>query len=159
MRNRVVALSAFFLFAAIPAFAQRPEDRRPNDQRGEERHGGHGPSAPRANQGRIPEAPQRHDPHATPEQDRREAGASIISRMSIMTIGTVTTARTISAITWTIPSSTVISNTLGLPTGTESNVSIATAIFSGSAVASRFKLLRGTGAWQRTGAGIARTTL
>ena len=74
MRNRIAPLSAFFLLAAIPCFAQRPEDRRPNEQRGEERHGEHGPNAPRANQGRIPEAPQRREPRAAPDQERKEGG-------------------------------------------------------------------------------------
>jgi len=36
MKNRAVLLAASVLFLAVPAFAQRPEDRRPNEQRGEE---------------------------------------------------------------------------------------------------------------------------
>src|SRR5207302_10052804 len=57
MKNRAVLLAASVLFLAVPAFAQRPEDRRPNEQRGEEKHDEHGPNAPRANQGRIPDPP------------------------------------------------------------------------------------------------------
>ena len=75
MKNRAALLAASVLFLAVPAFAQRPEDRRPNEQRGEEKHEKHGQNAPRANHGRIPDPPQRRaSPSAPPEQDRRQAG-------------------------------------------------------------------------------------
>jgi hypothetical protein len=76
MKNRVALLAASVLLLALPAFAQRPEDRRPSEQRGEEKHEReHGPNAPRANQGRIPDPPQhRESRSAPPEQDRREGG-------------------------------------------------------------------------------------
>jgi len=62
MKNRVALLAASALLLALPAFAQRPEDRRPNEQRGEEKHDHErGPNAPRANQGRIPDPPQRRE--------------------------------------------------------------------------------------------------
>lgn len=73
MKNRIALLTACVLLA-VPAFGQRPEDRRPNEQRGEERHEAHG-NAPRANHGRIPDPPQRRESgSAPPEQDRREGG-------------------------------------------------------------------------------------
>ncbi len=82
MKNRAVLLAASVLFFAVPAFAQRPEDRRPNEQRGEEKHDEHGPNAPRANQGRIPDPPSAAN-HAPPLPSRtaRKAGASTPCRM------------------------------------------------------------------------------
>ena len=74
MKNRAALLAASVLLLAVPAFAQRPEDRRPNEQR-EEKHDEHGPNAPRANHGRIPDPPQRRESRSgPPEQDRREGG-------------------------------------------------------------------------------------
>ena len=65
MKNRAALLAASALVLAVPALAQRPEDRRPNEQRGEEKHEEHGPNMPRANHGRIPDPPSvaPHPPH------------------------------------------------------------------------------------------------
>jgi hypothetical protein len=82
MKNRAALLAASVLFLSVPAFAQRPEDRRPNEQRGEEKHDEHGPNAPRANQGRIPNPPQhRESRSALPSRSARKAGASTTCRM------------------------------------------------------------------------------
>ena len=75
MKNHAALLAASVLLLAVPAFAQRPEDRRQNDQRGQEKPEEHGPNAPRANHGRVPDPPQRRASRsAPPEQDRRQAG-------------------------------------------------------------------------------------
>ena len=62
--------------AWYPAFARDRRSQPPSEQRGEERRGERGENAPRANQGRIPAAPQRREPHAAPEPERREGGRS-----------------------------------------------------------------------------------
>jgi len=69
MKNRAALLVDSVLFLAVPALAQRPEDRRPNEQRGEEQHDEHGPNAPRANHGRIPDPPSTAS-HAPPLPSR-----------------------------------------------------------------------------------------
>ena len=75
MKNQAALLAASVLFLAVPSLAQRPEDRRQNEQRGEEKHEERGPNAPRANHGKIPDPPQRRESRsASPEQDRREGG-------------------------------------------------------------------------------------
>ena len=75
MKNCAALLTASLLLLAVPAFAQRPEDRRPDEQKSEQKHDEHGPNAPRANHGRIPDPPQRRESRsAPPEQDRRQSG-------------------------------------------------------------------------------------
>jgi len=62
MRYRFAVPAALALLLALPAFAQRPEEHR------EEHH-----ENPRANQGRIPEAPPpKRDVHAKPEVERHD---------------------------------------------------------------------------------------
>ena len=73
MKTHAALLAASVLFLAVPAFAQRPEERRPNEQREEEkRDHEHGPNAPRANHGRIPDPPgaANHAP-LLPNSDKR----------------------------------------------------------------------------------------
>ena len=75
MKNCAVLLAASVLLLAVPVLAQRPGDNRPTEQKGEEKHDEHGPNAPRANHGKIPDPPQRRESRsAPPEQDRREGG-------------------------------------------------------------------------------------
>src|SRR5258708_9524346 len=60
MKSRFVIPFALALFLALPVLSQRREEREKNP--------------PRANMGRIPEAPQRREPRARPEHERRESG-------------------------------------------------------------------------------------
>src|SRR5215469_640080 len=80
-KNRAALLAASALSLAVPAFAQRPEDRRPNEQRGEEKHEEHGPNAPRANHGAyaIPPGVAPHPPHL-PSRTAGKPGTSTTCR-------------------------------------------------------------------------------
>ena len=69
MKIRAALLAASVLYLAVPALARRPEDRRPNEQRGEEKHDEHGPHAPRANQDASPIPPSTAN-HAPPLSSR-----------------------------------------------------------------------------------------
>lgn len=71
MKNRAALLTAFALIATAPAFAQRPESRGESKQ---EAHSQREPNAPRANQGRVPEAPPKRERGAAPESERRPSG-------------------------------------------------------------------------------------
>ena len=53
------------------------EDRRPNEQRCEERHDEHGPNAPHANQGRIPDPPPRRESRSAPSEPERQEGGRV----------------------------------------------------------------------------------
>ena len=77
MKNRAALWAASVLLLSVPAFAQRPEDRRPNEQRCEERHDEHGPHAPRANQGRIPDPPPRRESRSAPSEPERQEGGRV----------------------------------------------------------------------------------
>ena len=61
MKNRTALLAALALIATVPALAQRPEGHPTRE-----------PNAPRANHGRIPEPPQKREPRAAPEPERRD---------------------------------------------------------------------------------------
>jgi hypothetical protein len=156
MKNRVALLAASVLVLALPAFAQRPEDRRPNEQRGEEQQREHGPNAPRANQGRIPDPPHAANPALLlPSRIAAKAGASTPCLTCTTISGMATTNRTTSAITWTIRLNMGISNTSVSLTVTKSNDSTVIAVFSGFPVAFRFRSPRGTGTSLPAGAGTA----
>ncbi len=82
MKNRAVLLAASVLFLAVPAFAQRPEDRRPNEQRGEENTMSTDRMrlAPIKGASPIPPSAANHAP-PLPSRTARKAGASTPCRM------------------------------------------------------------------------------
>ncbi|HLK05778.1 MAG TPA: hypothetical protein VKT53_15175 [Candidatus Acidoferrum sp.] len=66
MKLRIALPITLGFLLAVPAFAQRPEDRK------EERHDDHR-DGPRANQGRIPQAPPpQRERNARPEEERHD---------------------------------------------------------------------------------------
>jgi len=78
MKNRVAFPTALALVLAIPAFSQdRPREEHPPAQHPPEQHPPQQhreANAPRANQGRVPPAPQKRAPHAVPEPEKRQGG-------------------------------------------------------------------------------------
>ena len=72
MKTRLVFPLGLALLLAFPALAQPGQER--GKERGQERGQERGPNPPRANQGRIPEAPQRREAHAKPEPERHPTG-------------------------------------------------------------------------------------
>jgi hypothetical protein len=72
MSNRLELVLVFVLAAAVPAIAQHPEEGQHGHgpQKSEARH----TDPPRANQGKIPPAPDRREGHATAEEQRHENG-------------------------------------------------------------------------------------
>lgn len=78
MRTALAFAMAMALVLAAPAWAQRPsEQQRPAQpqQHGEmQRPAEPAHNPPRANQGRIPQAPSQRTPRAKPEPERRDGG-------------------------------------------------------------------------------------